>query len=242
MKSSVEADHHLVRGLIAETDRRAAGEQYSRVSRRSARQSLHCTEKMEGIMRTPITMGLIAATTAALGAQTVRTPLPAPGTNRALVVKASEVQDLIKAYPGGNAEIKSIDAGRHVVDFWLEQRKAGTVTGQTAIAHAEITEIYYIVSGTATLMTSGHLTQAAYNEQLPVTPFPGGGRFLTPTWGGKYEGGETHKVGPGDVIVVPPGTSHQWTVIDSPDFAYFIARIDPDKRQAAGLVNSALKK
>ena len=51
-----------------------------------------------------------------------------------------------------------------------------------------------------------------------------------------------HKVGPGDVIVVPPGTSHQWTAIDSPNFAYFIARIDPDKRQAAGLVNSALKK
>jgi len=194
------------------------------------------------MMRKTITTALLASTAVALAAQTARTPLPAPGTNKALVVKASEVQDLIKAYPGGNAEIKSIDAGRHVVDFWLEQRKQGPVTGQTAIAHAEITEIYYIVSGTATLMTSGRLAQAAYNEQLPVTPFPGGGRFLTPTWGGKYDGGETHKVGPGDVIVVPPGTAHQWTAIDSPDFAYFIARIDPDKRQAAGVVNSALKK
>jgi mannose-6-phosphate isomerase-like protein (cupin superfamily) len=193
-------------------------------------------------MRKAITTTLVAATTAALAAQTARTPLPAPGTNKALVMKASEVQDLIKAYPGGNAEIKSIDAGRHVVDFWLEQRKQGPVAGQTAIAHAEITEIYYIVSGSATLMTSGRLAQAAYNEQLPTTQFPGGGRFLTPTWGGTYEGGETHKVGPGDVIVVPPGASHQWKTIDSPNFAYFIARIDPDKRQAAGLVNSALKK
>jgi mannose-6-phosphate isomerase-like protein (cupin superfamily) len=185
----------------------------------------------------------MAATTAVLAAQTAaRTPLPAPGTNKALVLRASEVQDLIKAYPGGNAEIKSIDAGRQVVDFWLEQRKQGPVTGQTAIAHAEITEIYYIVSGTATLMTSGRITQAAYNEQLPVTSFPGGGKFVTPTWGGKVEGGETHKVGPGDVIVVPPGTSHQWTAIDSPNFAYFIARIDPDKRQAAGIVNSALQR
>jgi mannose-6-phosphate isomerase-like protein (cupin superfamily) len=189
-----------------------------------------------------MTTALVAITTAVLAAQTARTPLPAPGTNKALFMKASEVQDLIKAYPGGNAEIKSIDAGKHVVDFWLEQRKQGPVTGQTAIAHAEITEIYYIVSGTATLMTSGRIAQAAYNEQLPVTQFPGGGKFLTPTWGGKYEGGETHTVGPGDVIVVPPGTSHQWTHIDSPNFAYFIARIDPDKRQAAGLVNSALKR
>jgi len=178
----------------------------------------------------------------ALAAQTARTPLPAPGTNKALVLKSSEIQDLIKAYPGGNAEIISMDAGRHVVDFWLEQRQQGPVAGQTAIAHAEITEIYYIISGTATLMTSGRIGQAAYNEQLPKTEFPGGGRFLTPTWGGRYEGGETHKVGPGDVIVVPPGTSHQWTAVDSPNFAYFIARIDPDKRQAAGVVNSALKK
>ncbi|HEY7173027.1 MAG TPA: cupin domain-containing protein [Vicinamibacterales bacterium] len=193
-------------------------------------------------MRKAITTALIGAATMALAAQTARTPLPAPGTSKALVVKASEVQDLIKAYPGGNAEIKSIDAGRHVVDFWLEQRKQGPVAGQTAIAHAEITEIYYIVSGSATLMTSARLAQPAYNEQLPTTQFPGGGRFLTPTWGGKYEGGETHKVGPGDVIVVPPGASHQWTTIDSPNFAYFIARIDPEKRQAAGLVNSALKK
>jgi mannose-6-phosphate isomerase-like protein (cupin superfamily) len=192
-------------------------------------------------MKKAVTTTLIAATTA-LAAQTARTPLPAPGTNKALVMKASEVQALIAAYPGGNAEIKSIDAGRHVVDLWLEQRKQGPVAGQTAIAHAEITEIYYIVSGTATLMTSARLAQPAYNEQLPTTQFPGGGRFLTPTWGGKAEGGETHKVGPGDVIVVPPGTSHQWTMIDSPNFAYFIARIDPDKRQAAGLVNSALKK
>jgi len=193
-------------------------------------------------MRKAIIAALLTATTAALAGQTARTPLPAPGTAKALVMRASEVQDLIKAYPGGNAQIKSIDAGRHVVDFWLEQRKQGPVAGQAAIAHAEITEIYYIVSGTATLMTSGRIAQAVYNEQLPVTQFPGGGKFLTPTWGGKYEGGETHKVGPGDVIVVPPGTSHQWTSLDSPNFAYFIARIDPDKRQAAGLVNSALKK
>src|SRR5262245_6475539 len=133
---------------------------------------------VEGTMRKAMTTALIAMATVALAAQTARTPLPAPGTNEALVLKASEVQDLIKAYPGGNAQITSIDAGRHVVDVWLEQRQQGPITGQTAIAHAEITEIYYIVSGTATLMTSGRIAQAAYNEQLPATQFPGGGRFL----------------------------------------------------------------
>src|SRR5262245_56374927 len=156
-------------------------------------------------MRKAMSAALIVATTTILAAQTARTPLPAPGTNKALVMTASEVRDLIKAYPGGNAEIKSIDAGRHVVDFWLEQRKPGPVSGQTAIAHAEITEIYYIVSGTATLMTSGRIAQAAYNEQLPTTQFPGGGSFPTPTWGGKYEGVEAHKVGPRQGNVVATG-------------------------------------
>src|SRR4030095_3662480 len=159
-----------------------------------------------------ILIGTIAAS-AAVGAPGVRPPLPAPGTNTAMVMSAAEVQDLIKAYPGGNAQIKSIDAGAHVVDFCLEQRKQGRIEGQTAIARAEITEIYYIVQGTATLMTSGRIASPVFNEQLPMTEFPGGGRFPTPTWGGKYEGGETHRLGPGDVIVVPPGTAHQWTEI-----------------------------
>src|SRR5438045_8163753 len=75
---------------------------------------------LEATMRRAATSVLIAGVTTVLAAQTVRTPLPAPGTNKALFMKASEVQDLIKAYPGGNAQIKSIDAGKHVVDFWLE--------------------------------------------------------------------------------------------------------------------------
>src|SRR5713101_1077161 len=90
------------------------------------------------------------------GAQAqAQTPLPA----QAAVMTAAELQTMIKAYPGGNAEIKSIDAGKHVVDLWLEQRKAGLTTpsGTAGIAHSEITEIYYIVQGTATLVTGGKL-------------------------------------------------------------------------------------
>jgi mannose-6-phosphate isomerase-like protein (cupin superfamily) len=152
---------------------------------------------------------------------------------------------MIQAYPGGNAEIKSIDAGKHVVDFWLEQRKPGltSAAGSSGISHAEITEIYYIVQGTATLVTGGKLIDPKLNEDLPRTEFPGGGKFLTPTFGGRFEGGTSRKIGPGDVIVIPPGTVHQWASVDSAQMlAYFIARIDPEHKQAAGIVNGALKK
>jgi mannose-6-phosphate isomerase-like protein (cupin superfamily) len=169
-----------------------------------------------------------------------RPALPA----QAMVMTAAELQMMIKAYPGGNAEIKSIDAGKHVVDLWLEQRKAGFTTpaGINGIAHSEITEIYYIVQGSATLVTGGRLIDSKLNESLPKTEFPGGGRFPTPTFGGKFEGGMSQKIGPGDVIVMPPGTVHQWASVDpTQTLAYFIARIDPEHRQAAGIVNAALK-
>src|SRR5712692_8708899 len=99
-----------------------------------------------GVMRKAI----LSVLAALFGAQaSAQAPLPPPA--QALVMTAAELQMMIGAYPGGNAEIKSIDAGKHVVDLWLEQRKAGLTTpsGTAGIAHSEITEIYYIVQGTA---------------------------------------------------------------------------------------------
>jgi cupin len=178
-----------------------------------------------------------------VGQLTAQTRLPPPA--QAMDMTAAELQTLVKAYPAGNAEIKSIDAGKHVVDLWLEQRKPGLTTppGAGGIAHAEITEIYYIVQGTAMLVTGGRLIDPKLNEDLPKTEFPGGGKFPTPTYGGKFEGGVSRKVGPGDVIVVPPGTVHQWASVDPAQMlVYFIARIDPEHKQAAGSVNATLKK
>jgi len=173
---------------------------------------------------------------------TAQTPLPPPA--QAMDMTRDELQTMITAYPGGNAEIKSVDAGKHVVDFWLEQRKPGLTTpaGANGIAHAEITEIYYIVQGTATLVTGGRLTDPKLNENLPKTEFPGGGKFPTPTYGGKFEGGVSRTVRPGDAIVVPPGTVHQWASVGSEMLVYFIARIDPEHKQAVGAVNAALRK
>jgi quercetin dioxygenase-like cupin family protein len=64
--------------------------------------------------------------------------------------------------------------------------------------------------------------------------------FNTPTLGGPFSGGTPQRVGPGDFVVVPPGTVHQWGTIESPMLVYFIARIDPSKKLVAGYVNPAL--
>jgi mannose-6-phosphate isomerase-like protein (cupin superfamily) len=212
-------------------------------ARRSGRGIIHVKQvevEWRGPMRTAVpavlTLVFITHTAAA------QTPLPPPA--QAMDMRAAELQTMIKAYPGGNAEIKSIDAGKHVIDLWLEQRKAGLTSapGTNGIAHAEITEIYYIVQGTAMLVTGGRLIDPRLNESLPKTEFPGGGRFPTPTYGGAFQGGVSRKIGPGDVIVMPPGTVHQWASVDSGQMlVYFIARIDPEHRQAAGALNAVLK-
>ena len=97
-------------------------------------------------------------------------------------------------------------------------------------------------SGRSVLVTGGKLIDpkpAAVNAPA----WPGANVvFTTPTLGGRLEGGLARKVGPGDIIVVPPGTAHQWRSVDPPSLAYFIARVDPKKKLSAAYVNPALKK
>lgn len=149
---------------------------------------------------------------------------------------------MVNAYAGQNAGVKSIDAGDHVVDLWLESRKPGASGGTNGIVHADITEIYYIFEGTATLVTGGKIT-AAKPAAVNVPAWPGASvAFNTPTFSGPSEGGLARQVGPGDIIVIPPGTVHQWRSVDAPRLVYFIARVDPKKRLTVGYVNPALKK
>jgi hypothetical protein len=159
-----------------------------------------------------------------------------------MVFSAAEMQRMVGAYPGLNAGVKSIDAGAHVVDFWLESRKGGAAPATlTGIVHREITEIYYVFQGSASLITGGSVSSP---KPIAVnTPAWKGSSvvFSTPTVGGPYLDGTPRRVGPGDIIVIPPGTPHQWGDVESPMLVYFIARIDPSKKLTAGYVNPALE-
>ena len=161
---------------------------------------------------------------------------------RALDLTAAEMRAMIKAYPDANAGVKSIDGGDHVIDFWLESRKAGAPGGNAGIIHSEITEIYFIAEGTATLVTGGAMGTAK-PAAVNVPAWPGSSVvFSTPTFAGPFEGGVTREVGPGDIIVMPPGTIHLWKTVNAPGLRYFIARIDPKKKLTAGYVNPVLAK
>ena len=69
--------------------------------------------------------------------------------------------------------------------------------------HAKDVDIMYILSGTATLVTGG--------QPVNVTTLSPG-----ETRGTDIKGGETRKVAPGDVIIIPAGTPHWFKEVPGP--------------------------
>ena len=60
------------------------------------------------------------------------------------------------------------------------------------------------------------------------------------TNGASIANGRSRHVGPGDVIVVPPGCAHWFSAIES-DLDYLVVRVDADHVLPDGYVNPALK-
>ncbi len=94
------------------------------------------------------------------------------------------------------------------------------ITGAANLHQVNTTEIYYMLSGTGTLVTGGKL--------LDPTPARPGSTTLR---GSGVEGGTSRRVGPGDVVIIPGYTPHYWSELDS-DLEYLIFRPDPDNRMS----------
>ncbi len=83
-------------------------------------------------------------------------------------------------------------------------------TGPVEI-HANDTDIFYVVEGSATFVTGGTAVE-------PTTKAPGESNAKS------IEGGVTHHLTKGDVIVIPKGVPHWFTAIDS-TFLYFVVKV-----------------
>ena len=101
------------------------------------------------------------------------------------------------------------------------------------IEHSQITEIYHVISGNGTLMTGGTIENAKETPpDSPVVTTLNG----PSSSGGKIVGGVSRKLGPGDVVVIPPNTPHWWTEVTSDQVVYLVVRVDPHKVLPAGYV------
>jgi mannose-6-phosphate isomerase-like protein (cupin superfamily) len=133
-------------------------------------------------------------------------------------------------------QIKVVDIGRYNVAVGILHRSGKAK--QNAIAHSDITEIYYVIAGAGTFVTGGTMTD-------PI-PAPADGTTVKilvgpSTSGSGIKGGQSRRIGAGDVIIVPPGVAHWFSAIEQ-DLDYLVFRVDAGHVLPAGYVHPLLKK
>jgi mannose-6-phosphate isomerase-like protein (cupin superfamily) len=99
------------------------------------------------------------------------------------------------------------------------------------IEHSQITEVYHVMEGNGTLVTGGPMTDV--KEEPPDTPVV---KVLNgpSTRGGPLQAGVSRKLGPGDVVVIPPNTPHWFSEITTDQIVYLVIRVDPHRVLPAG--------
>lgn len=88
----------------------------------------------------------------------------------------------------------------------------------SALIHDHVTETYYILSGSGTIVTGGSLGDAKPYDLTRVNA----GMSQT----GTRQGGESRKLKPGDIIIIPAGTPHSFSALDGP-ISYLVYRFEP---------------
>lgn len=99
---------------------------------------------------------------------------------------------------------------------WLHRAKAEA----GALIHNSATEAYYIVKGSGTLVTGGTLGDA---KPIDLTRVNAGMGLQ-----GTRQGGESRRVNPGDIILIPAGTPHSFSELDGP-ISYLVFRFEAKK-------------
>jgi quercetin dioxygenase-like cupin family protein len=156
----------------------------------------------------------------------------------ATIVSAEEIQKVVSAPGGGDREIKIVDMGKYNLGVAVLRRGA-TRPGAplTGINHTKVTEVYYVVSGSGTLITGGEVENvralAADNELVTTVVGPGNNAtFKKPA--------QSRKISAGDVVIIPAGVYHGFSEV--PDHIEYVSvRPDLEKVLPAGYVNPALK-
>jgi mannose-6-phosphate isomerase-like protein (cupin superfamily) len=142
---------------------------------------------------------------------------PAPPPVPAVFISAAEAEAVLKeqiAKSVVDQPIKSSDVlGGLASVAWLHRSKAEA----GGLIHNTATETYYIVKGSGTLVTGGALTDA---KPIDLTRLNAGMGIQ-----GRRQGGESRRVAPGDIIIIPAGTPHGFSELDGP-ISYLVFRFD----------------
>ena len=124
------------------------------------------------------------------------TPAPPPGSAGIYKSDAELTLTLKKAIAAANgnqANSAIANTDQYRINIVHREKAAG------ALAHEGNTELHYIIDGTGIVVTGGK-----------IVPGAGGANSAT------IEGGETHAVKKGDVLLVPAGSAHWYKEVTTP--------------------------
>jgi mannose-6-phosphate isomerase-like protein (cupin superfamily) len=121
-------------------------------------------------------------------------PAPAPGSPAIFKSAADLTAVLAKANvnAGGMSSSNVTTTDQYRVSLVRREKSAG------ALAHPGNTELLYIVEGSGAVVTGGTLVPAANGKPASIA------------------NGVTQKVVKGDVVIVPAGSAHWFSVVDAP--------------------------
>jgi mannose-6-phosphate isomerase-like protein (cupin superfamily) len=122
-------------------------------------------------------------------------------------------------------QMRSVDIGKANAQVAYARRgKLDSRAGRVA-EHDLVTEVYVVLSGSATLLTGPDLVNPVRRaaDSRAVMTLNGPGHNAEDVRNGKI-----NEVKAGDVVFIPAGTGHEFTKIDD-HISYLMVRIDPDK-------------
>lgn len=136
-------------------------------------------------------------------------------------ISADEIAATLKTSIANNTvdqpiKLAELPGGHKASVALLRRTKAET----SALIHDYVTEIYQIMDGTGTIVTGGMLMDPKESDLTRVNA----GMSHT----GMHHGGESRKVKPKDVIIVPAGMAHRFSELDGP-ITYLVYRFEPKR-------------
>jgi mannose-6-phosphate isomerase-like protein (cupin superfamily) len=122
-------------------------------------------------------------------------------------------------------QVRQVDIGKANVGIAVVYR--GKVDNPAAVVaeHDLVSEVYHVIDGAGTLVLgpdlAGKQRRPAAETTVRLLNGPGNNAQA-------IRNGVAHELKPGDVVVIPAGTGHQFTKIGD-HITYLMVRVDPDK-------------